>query len=299
MNFKLQAEQFLKTIETRKRRPAKPNTVKKYQSLLNTHILPTLGEKPIEQVGNGTLKTLISDLSKNGVSAQTLVSVSVVVKLVVASAVDDNGNPLFPRTWNNDFIDVPLIDPNSQKAPSVGPQCVSQAISRAAGEDRALYALLAGTGLRIGEALALRVGPEDSVNSTWNPQTGTIYVKQTKTQFGINDPKTAAGKREIDLASELNAYLINALTPVAGQPMFSPVAQVTGYRHLEKAGIPGYHSLRRFRVTYLRQNSVPEGLIKFWIGHAGTVSTDRYDKIRVDVGARKTFAEKAGLGFSL
>jgi len=30
----------------------------------------------------------------------------------------------------------------------------------------------------------------------------------------------------------------------------------------------GFHSFRRFRVTYLRKNRVPEDLIRFWIGHA-------------------------------
>lgn len=30
-----------------------------------------------------------------------------VVKAVVASAIDDNGEQLFPRKWNDEFIDGP------------------------------------------------------------------------------------------------------------------------------------------------------------------------------------------------
>lgn len=293
MNFKDQAEQFLKAAQTRKRNPIKASTVRKYESSL-THVLPLFGSRDLADVNNNALKTLVTKLSADGLSASTIVGVVTVVKLVVASAVNDQGEELHPRTWNHEFIDLPVIDPNSQKAPVAGGKAVSQAISQAVGEEKALYALLAGSGLRIEEAHVLAVGPEAEKVSTWDPQTGTIYIRSSADWT----PKTDAGVRDIDLAPELNAFLIATLKPVDGQPMFNHVARMTGYRHLEKVGIPGFHSLRRFRVTHLRK-SVPEGLLKFWIGHANESVTDRYDKIRVDVDARKTFAEKAGLGFSL
>jgi integrase len=75
---------------------------------------------------------------------------------------------------------------------------------------------------------------------------------------------------------------------------------MTAVNHLKKANIPGFHSLRRFRVTWLRKAIVPEGLTKYWIGHSSNQNiTDRYDKIRFDVVARKQFAVQAGLGFKL
>lgn len=293
MNFKNQAEQFLKTAQTRKRNPIKASTVRKYESSL-THVLPLFGSRDLVDVNNNALKTLVSKLSADGLSASTIVGVVTVVKLVVASAVNEQGEELYPRTWNHEFIDLPVIDSNSQKAPVVDVKSIQYALRQAQGQEKALYALLAGSGLRIEETRVLMVGPEAKNVSTWDPQAGTIYIRPTADWT----PKTDAGVRDIDLAPELNAYLIAALNPVEGQPMFAPVTRMTGYRHLEKVGIPGFHSLRRFRVTHLRK-SVPEGLLKFWIGHANESVTDRYDKIRVDVEARKTFAEKAGLGFSL
>lgn len=293
MNFKDQAEQFLKTAQTRKRNPIKASTVKKYEANL-THVLPLFGNRDLADINNNSLKTLVSKLSADGLSASTIVGVVTVVKLVVASAVNEQGEELYPRTWNHEFIDLPVIDPNSQKAPVASAKAVSQAISRAAGEEKALYALLAGSGLRIEEAHVLTVGPEAKNASTWDPQAGTIYIRPSAGWT----PKTDAGVRDIDLAPELNAFLIETLGPVEGQPVFQHVSRMTGYRHLEKVGIPGFHSLRRFRVTHLRK-SVPEGLLKFWIGHANESVTDRYDKIRVDIEARKSIAEKAGLGFQL
>jgi integrase len=303
MNFKQQADIFIRGLRNRKRRSVAEATIVKYNSVLRNHVLPTLGEKALADVGNGALKTLISQLSEAGVSAQILVVVAVVVKLVVASATDENGNPLHPRTWNMDFVDVPIIDPNTQKAPTVSAKIVSDTISATQGQERGLVALLAGTGLRIGEALALFVGSADSINSTWDHETGTIYVRSTVVGVTIqNNPKTMAGVRQVDLSPELNAFLVETLKPTVGNRVFK--SQTGGIYRRSTAvdklpSIPGFHSLRRFRVTHLRQSAAPEGLVKFWLGHAGDGTTDRYDKTRVDVQVRKLAAEKAGLGFTL
>ncbi len=61
----------------------------------------------------------------------------------------------------------------------------------------------------------------------------------------------------------------------------------------------GCHAFRRFRVTWLRKNLVPEDLIKFWHGHAGNTVTDSYSKLKDDVEFRKQVVEKVGLGFEI
>ena len=61
----------------------------------------------------------------------------------------------------------------------------------------------------------------------------------------------------------------------------------------------GFHAFRRFRVTHLRKNMVPEDLIKFWIGHAPKTVTDEYSKVKNDVNFRREVADKVGLGFDL
>ncbi|HEY2119979.1 MAG TPA: hypothetical protein VGH37_12390 [Candidatus Acidoferrum sp.] len=45
-------------------------------------------------------------------------------------------------------------------------------------------------------------------------------------------------------------------------------------------GIPGFHSLRRWRVSYLKSIGTPDSLLKSWIGHSanGNDITARYDK---------------------
>jgi len=74
-----------------------------------------------------------------------------------------------------------------------------------------------------------------------------------------------------------------------------------GHRRLTDLKQPkmGCHAFRRYRITWLRKNMVPEDLITFWLGHAGKTVTDTYSKLRDDADFRKQVAEKVGLGFEL
>ena len=38
--------------------------------------------------------------------------------MVVASAVDEQGGEIYPRKWNNEFIDLPVVEKDKQNTPS-------------------------------------------------------------------------------------------------------------------------------------------------------------------------------------
>jgi len=61
----------------------------------------------------------------------------------------------------------------------------------------------------------------------------------------------------------------------------------------------GVHAFRRYRVTFLRRQAVPEDLIKLWMGHADASITDSYSKLREDVAFGKEVVERVGIGFKL
>ena len=52
-------------------------------------------------------------------------------------------------------------------------------------------------------------------------------------------------------------------------------------------------------LTHLREKSVPEDILRFWIGHANTSTTDGYSKLKTNLAFRKKWAVKAGLGFAI
>jgi hypothetical protein len=43
----------------------------------------------------------------------------------------------------------------------------------------------------------------------------------------------------------------------------------------------------------------PEGLYKYWMGHAGKDMSDLYDKSKEDVAFRRKWAERCGFGFQV
>lgn len=311
MNFKAQAEKHMAHVATRNRNPVSASTLASYRSFLNKWILPNLGHMALADVHNGTVKPLIAALSSEGYAAQTITNIKGLIADVVASAVDENGNELYPRTWNNEFMDVPVIKHAEQKAPTATPKMVEKAIAKAlaAGrpQDAGLYAVLAGSGIRIGEALALKIGPDNGKDSYWVPETGTLIIRSTVAK-GVIQPttKTEAGKREIDLAPEINEFLVKTLGLIEDGLVFRDEDgglirsnSTRLYDNMRSDGIPGFHSLRRFRLTYLDAAGASRGQIKAWGGHANKDITDRYINATIDVEARKMAAAKVGFGFQL
>ena len=60
------------------------------------------------------------------------------------------------------------------------------------------------------------------------------------------------------------------------------------------------HAFRRFRTETLSGTSVPEDLIKLWLGHSKTSITDLYAAgLERDEAWRREWCDRAGLGFSI
>jgi hypothetical protein len=121
--------------------------------------------------------------------------------MVVASAINEKGEQLFPRNWNEEFIDAPLV--KHQKQPSTDKKGMESILTEAAGRYRVLYALLAECGpLRAGEALGLEIGKHICKDCR------TLYIRQ-KTKRGDIQPfmKTQNGERDVDLCTALAAML--------------------------------------------------------------------------------------------
>jgi integrase len=238
-------------------------------------------------------------MSVAGLKPKTMMNYLQVVKAVVASLVNNDGEPVFPRKWNHEFIDVPEV--KNQHQPTLSKDQIEAIINNAYGWYRALFALLAGTGMRVGEALALEVS---------DVQGSVLRVRQSLYQRRLDTTKTEAGEREIDLAPEL-AEMIQAhvgtrrsgfvfSTNKGGLLIQRNVLRML-HSILKRLDLPklGFHAFRRFRVTHLRKSMVPEDLIKFWIGHAPQTVTDVYSKVKNDVKFRREVAEKVGLGFEI
>jgi len=234
-----------------------------------------------------------------GLSAKSIVNHAQTVRLVLASATTGDGEPLYPRKWNPDFVWLPVVKKEEQYRPTINSSEIEEILSASKGRYKALFALLAGTGLRIGEALALR--PSDFT------QDCCVLNVRRATWRGIEQsPKTANAIREIDLAGPLAEFLQEYM---AGKKqdayLFAtasgrPLSQRNVLRALHACHKIGLHAFRRFRTETLRRAAVPQDIERLWLGHASASVTDWYAKgIQLDKAWRREWCNRAGLGFTL
>ena len=98
--FGLQAQRWLAGLVTQRRKPLSPATISAFTSYVR-RLVPMIGaEKPLADINSGTLRDLVTQLVAEELSAKTIGELVATVKQVVASAVDGNGDPIFPRQWN-------------------------------------------------------------------------------------------------------------------------------------------------------------------------------------------------------
>jgi hypothetical protein len=168
LTVKDQAEICIGQLKTRRRKPVRRKTLECYKNAIYSHIVPCVGEVTLDEANNSAFKQLVAymvakrhSMTKacpEGVpySAETINTVTKVFKEVVESLLDKNGDPVYPRKWNNDFADLPIIHKSEQKRPSMTVSELEQGLTQCKRMLwKFLFALLAATGLRIGEAFAI------------------------------------------------------------------------------------------------------------------------------------------------
>jgi integrase len=196
----------------------------------------------------------------------TIRDYSNIVKSVVASAINEDGEELFPRTWNEEYIDAPMI--GRQNQPTTDKVGMEAILKEAMRQYRALYALLAGCGpLRAGEALGLDIGKHIS------PDCRTLEIRQ-KAKPGVIQPylKTQNGEREVDLCSALANMLKEHVGTRTSSLVFQhanggqlPQRDILKYSlhpilkklKLEQGGL---NIFRRYRITQLKKSDCPDVL---------------------------------------
>ena len=194
--FRVQAEKWIESLPMRRRKPVKPATIFGWRHALDKWILPNIGDKTLAEVSNGVLRELVEKMSAAGLAAQSIVNYTRVVKMVVASAVDGDGEQVYPRKWNHDFIGLPIIEPQKQRRPTVTRAEVEAILSTTSKRWAKLFALLAGTGLRIGEALGLRT--DDLSNDC-----SILQVRRSIWHGREQAPKTPNAVRVVDIPEPL------------------------------------------------------------------------------------------------
>jgi len=304
--FRDQAKTYLRWVQTRDREPIKDTS--SIEAALNKWILPEIGDVPLGNVHNITVKPLV-DKMKRSLSARTVNKYVEYVEQIVASLKDGRtGEPIHPRKWDTSVMDLPVVNPKRQRRPALRLDAINTLVLNSEGNEQALYVLLAATGMRISEVLALET--KRFVNDG-----RTIQVCQ---QVDRDRPrivpyvKTDAGFREVDLCTVVGEYL-RAFTSGKDGLLFQ-TRNGTPYLHnnleqrwltprvqamqIDEKGM-GFHAFRRFRKTWLRGERCQEDINNFWMGHQPETMSELYSRMEFELDRRLEEAEKIGVGFTV
>jgi integrase len=179
--------------------------------------------------------------------------------------------------------------------PSLKANTISELIKASSGQEQALYVLLAATGMRISEALAVEVR-----HFTNGGRTITVEQQVQKDEPKIvKYLKTAASKRQVDLHPDIVEYLQRCSAGKTG--LLFPSANGTPHLYgsledrwlrsrLTKLGLNekgmGWHSFKRFRKTWLRGTRCLEDINKFWMTHKPHTMSEVYSHLHEEVEMR-------------
>ena len=177
-----------------------PRTRERYQELLASYVLPTLGNRTIQKLTPTEIDHLYIALERK-LSAATVLHVHTALKACLATAVRKSvlvNNPAAKA-------DTPRkIDPEVGRALAVDE--VSRLLAGLTGTAyHTIVATAVMTGMRLGELLALRWS---DVNFTAHTITISRAIERTK-EFGtvVKEPKSWRGKRTIGIDPALTVIL--------------------------------------------------------------------------------------------
>ncbi len=275
-------------------------------SRASTWILPHLGELEMQSVRNGVVKQFAETISQK-LGPKTTCEVVALVKMILESHVNEDGEPILDLKWRTGFIFENVANVGRQSQPTITRDALNAVIRNRSIKvrDRVFIALAASTGMRVGELLGLKIdGGED--DTSWVSAENVTRVRISIYRGQLQLPKTESSQRDVDLSTPLQNMLAEfARGRQPGELLFitrsgKPLepSHVRKYIMLPN-GIQGAHVLRRFRTTWCEEQGTPRSLLDAWIGHSNGNVTDRYIKSAEDREFRRKQVERIGTGLNL
>jgi integrase len=306
VTFSQQAKTYLLNAVSRSRRPLRETV--SIEGAMRKWIFPAIGDLPLALVDNLTVKPLVQKMCASGLRPRTVNKYVEYIKQVVKSLRAANGEPVHKSTWDAETMDLPIVEYSEQRRPSLKVGAISKLVSASTEQEQALYILLASTGMRVSEALALE--DRHFINGG-----RTIRVEQ---QVAKDSPrivkylKTSAAKREIDLHPDIAEFLRSYRFGKLGLVFHTAKGTPHLYGNLEDRWLTprlvqlgleqegmGWHSFKRFRKTWLRGARCLEDINNFWMAHKPQTMSELYSHLHEELELRLAEAERVGFGFDL
>jgi len=267
----------------------KYSSQKFYNNMLNAHLIPAFGDMQLRLITRESAQNFLSKESRSGLSPKTVKLIRTAFGTIIEAAVMQDLLTINPvrktRLARQGHVDG--------KAP-IAPDTLRKLIEKLPEPSRSIAALLAMTGLRIGELLALRWQDVDLKN-------GFLSVQRTVYEGHFDEPKSKRSKRRIPLGprcveilqslpksqAEPSALIFAARngSPLDRRNLLNRQLKPTA-KNLAIANV-NWHWLRHAHATMLDSVGAPLGTVQALLGHSSSEVTRETYIHAVPADARK------------
>lgn len=259
----------------------KPSSQENMGDQIDRYLLPRFGALTMNAITEERVQEFIANLSKThytrcckgGKQVKKLLSPKSVHNIV--GLLKQILGKKHCSTWELRFPEVPIKEQRY-----LTPDEMRQVVNAAKGQWKILWAALAGTGMRISEAIGLHVEDVDL-------KAGRVTIRRSDWKGREVTPKTRRGYRVASIDPVLVEMLKGHIGKRTSGRLFctrngTPLGRRNVNRNLygtlRKLGIPkaGPHAFRHGRVSALAAIGVPQKLREEWVGHSSHRITERY-----------------------
>ena len=256
-------------------------------SHLDKYLMPRFGSLPMVAIDERRVQEFITELNKtnhvwpNGVSRRlspkTIRNIIGVLKLVLGERVW--------REWNLRFPEIPI-----KQQRCFSPDEMRQVVDAATGQWKVLFATLASTGMRCGEAFGLHVSDVELTagkivirRSVWNGEEVSVKTRQGYRAVNIDPATVKMLSAHFGQRTSGRVFETRTGTPFCKGNVRRKLNQILKSLNLAPAGL---HAFRHGRVSILQAMGVPGDLVKEWVGHSNLHTTSMYTHFQDDFRKR-------------
>ena len=266
-------------------------TAKRYEELCRIHIIPSVGQKRLSELGVSDVQRMIREALARGVSPRTASHCRDVLRNALNAAVEDG---LLRR---NVAASAPPPSVPEREYLNITPTLARQVMAAVRSDiHQALYVMLLGTGLRLGEATALQWQDIDFESSVI---TVRRRLQRVKGGFKFEEPKTPRSRRVVPMVPPVRDALLNhqerqnlekmmqgpawagfawgdlLFTTGKGGPLGGDIAYHHFRRVLRDAGLPPMrlHDFRHGAASLLAAAGIPPRDVMDLLGHSQISTT--------------------------